>query len=44
MNYLHQSKPKVVHRDLKSLNLLVDENYHVKVDPTMERQLPVSAY
>ena len=31
MNYLHQSKPKVVHRDLKSLNLLVDENYHVKV-------------
>lgn len=31
MTYLHQSKPRVVHRDLKSLNLLVDENYHVKV-------------
>ena len=23
MTYLHQSKPRVVHRDLKSLNLLV---------------------
>eukprot|EP01088_Endostelium_zonatum_P006348 TRINITY_DN18468_c0_g1_i1.p1 TRINITY_DN18468_c0_g1~~TRINITY_DN18468_c0_g1_i1.p1 ORF type:complete len:1043 (-),score=184.05 TRINITY_DN18468_c0_g1_i1:31-3159(-) len=31
MNYLHQNKPKIVHRDLKSLNLLVDENYNVKV-------------
>ncbi|KAL6076589.1 Constitutive triple response 4 [Balamuthia mandrillaris] len=31
MNYLHQSKPKIVHRDLKSLNLLVDENLTVKV-------------
>eukprot|EP01090_Pellita_catalonica_P021978 TRINITY_DN8376_c0_g1_i1.p1 TRINITY_DN8376_c0_g1~~TRINITY_DN8376_c0_g1_i1.p1 ORF type:complete len:930 (+),score=157.90 TRINITY_DN8376_c0_g1_i1:46-2835(+) len=31
MAYLHQSNPPIVHRDLKSLNLLVDENYNVKV-------------
>jgi len=31
MNYLHKSNPKIVHRDLKSLNLLVDDNYNVKV-------------
>ncbi|KDP45024.1 hypothetical protein JCGZ_01524 [Jatropha curcas] len=31
MNYLHQLKPPIVHRDLKSLNLLVDSRYTVKV-------------
>ncbi|XP_039071901.1 serine/threonine-protein kinase CTR1-like isoform X2 [Hibiscus syriacus] len=31
MNYLHQLKPPIVHRDLKSPNLLVDSNYTVKV-------------
>lgn len=31
MNYLHQLKPPIVHRDLKSPNLLVDGNYTVKV-------------
>ncbi|OMO66817.1 hypothetical protein CCACVL1_20983 [Corchorus capsularis] len=30
MNYLHQLKPPIVHRDLKSPNLLVDSNYTVK--------------
>ncbi|BFG18147.1 hypothetical protein CerSpe_044210 [Prunus speciosa] len=31
MNYLHTSHPTVVHRDLKSPNLLVDKNWNVKV-------------
>ncbi|XP_021890586.1 serine/threonine-protein kinase CTR1-like isoform X1 [Carica papaya] len=31
MNYLHQLRPPIVHRDLKSLNLLVDSTYTVKV-------------
>jgi serine/threonine-protein kinase CTR1 len=31
MNYLHQLRPPIVHRDLKSPNLLVDATYTVKV-------------
>uniref|UniRef100_J3NA73 non-specific serine/threonine protein kinase n=1 Tax=Oryza brachyantha TaxID=4533 RepID=J3NA73_ORYBR len=31
MNYLHNSSPPVIHRDLKSSNLLVDKNWTVKV-------------
>ncbi|RZB86630.1 Serine/threonine-protein kinase CTR1 [Glycine soja] len=31
MNYLHQMRPPIVHRDLKSPNLLVDDSYTVKV-------------
>ncbi|CAA0829687.1 Serine/threonine-protein kinase CTR1 [Striga hermonthica] len=31
MNYLHNHNPPIVHRDLKSPNLLVDQNYTVKV-------------
>lgn len=33
MNYLHRRNPPIVHRDLKSPNLLVDKNYTVKVRP-----------
>jgi serine/threonine protein kinase len=31
MNYLHTFDPPIIHRDLKSHNLLVDDNFHVKV-------------
>lgn len=31
MNYLHQLQPPIVHRDLKSPNLLVDSTFTVKV-------------
>jgi len=31
MNYLHLFKPPIVHRDLKSPNLLVDKHYTVKI-------------
>ena len=29
--YLHTRSPPIAHRDLKSANLLVDVNWHVKV-------------
>ena len=31
MNFLHRSKPAIIHRDLKSANLLLDKHYGVKV-------------
>jgi sterile alpha motif and leucine zipper-containing kinase AZK len=31
MNWLHGSNPVIIHRDLKSSNLLVDENMVIKV-------------
>ena len=31
MNYLHSLVPPVLHRDLKSLNLLVNDSWSVKV-------------
>ncbi|XP_068662413.1 uncharacterized protein [Aristolochia californica] len=31
MNYLHHCNPLIIHRDLKSSNLLVDKNWTVKV-------------
>eukprot|EP01087_Luapelamoeba_hula_P007953 TRINITY_DN1967_c0_g1_i1.p1 TRINITY_DN1967_c0_g1~~TRINITY_DN1967_c0_g1_i1.p1 ORF type:complete len:883 (+),score=141.90 TRINITY_DN1967_c0_g1_i1:59-2707(+) len=31
MNYLHTFSPPIIHRDLKSHNLLVDESFNIKV-------------
>ena len=31
INYLHHCNPMIVHRDLKTPNLLVDKNFSVKV-------------
>lgn len=35
MSYLHKHNPPIVHRDLKSPNLLVDKKYTVKVSETI---------
>jgi serine/threonine protein kinase len=31
LTYLHSQQPAVLHRDLKSANILVDDNYHIKL-------------
>lgn len=36
MNYLHHRNPPIVHRDLKSSNLLVDKNWTVKVNELID--------
>jgi serine/threonine protein kinase len=30
MNYLHSCRPPIIHRDLKSPNLLVDKDFTIK--------------
>ncbi len=42
MNYLHTSDPPVIHRDLKSPNLLVDKHWRVKVRATTALPVPLS--
>jgi hypothetical protein len=38
MLYLHGHKPPIIHRDLKSPNLLVEKNWRVKVRQAGRRQ------
>ena len=32
VDYLHTRRPSIVHRDLKSLNVLIDHLYHGKIN------------
>uniref|UniRef100_A0A7N0TSM1 non-specific serine/threonine protein kinase n=1 Tax=Kalanchoe fedtschenkoi TaxID=63787 RepID=A0A7N0TSM1_KALFE len=44
MNYLHRCNPPVIHRDLKSSNLLVDRNWTVKVGDFGLSRLKLETY
>jgi len=44
MHYLHSMEPKIMHRDLKSPNLLVDENWNIKVCDFGFAKVKIDAY
>lgn len=44
MNYLHNCTPVIVHRDLKSPNLLVDKNWVVKVIFSLHRNVDIAIF
>ncbi|XP_020579405.1 LEAF RUST 10 DISEASE-RESISTANCE LOCUS RECEPTOR-LIKE PROTEIN KINASE-like 1.2 isoform X2 [Phalaenopsis equestris] len=44
LRYLHSVEPQIIHRDIKTNNLLLDNNFHVKVaDFGLSRLFPLDA-